>query len=171
MFGMTVCVQIFTHLDAVMLGFMVSERSVGLYAVATKMVNAVTSILVSATAVLAPRIAFYTEEKKYEEIAAISYHAFDILLLLSIPVCVLLIILSPQLVMIFSGTVFLPAVNTAKILSGRALLAPLNAFLILHLFIPIGKEKYNIVSATVAAFANVATNFLLIPTFAESGCV
>ena len=169
LFGMTVCVQIFTHLDTTMLGFMISDTSVGIYTAASKMVNVVTSMLVAITAVLAPRIALYASEEKNDEIKRLSYRAINGVLLLVIPATIGLILLAPEFIVLFSGANFIDGAYTARILAFRVMLSPINTFIIVHLFISIGKERCNVFTTACAAGMNIIVNFLLIPDYAEIG--
>lgn len=89
--------------------------------------------------------------------------------MLSIPATVGLIMLSMPTILIFSGDSFSEADLTSKIMALRGILVPLNSFIVLHFFIPLKKEKYNLVSTGVAAMLNLIINFVLIPLFAQNG--
>lgn len=169
LFGMTICVQIYTHIDVTMLGFMVGDNSVGLYSVATKMANVTFLLIISITAVLTPRISYYYQKRKWDEIERLSYKAINYILLLGIPAMIGLILLASEIINIFNGNSYIEATNTAKIMALRVLLVPLNTFLMIHLFIPLGKEKENMITTLVAVLGNVILNIFLIPVFAQNG--
>lgn len=169
LFGMTLCIQVFTHLDTTMLGFISGDTSVGLYTAATKMTNVVCSMLVAVTAVITPRIALYYKEDRWKQIKDISYFSIKVIFILGIPAVFGSTVLAPQIIEIFSGNSFMNAVPTARLLSARILLSPLNTFAVVNLFIPIGREKNNLYTTGIAAVINFLLNLLLIPNLQEYG--
>lgn len=169
LFGMTICVQIFSHVDTIMLGFMVNDIAVGLYSAGIKMSNTVVSLIVAVTAVLAPRISYYYKKGQWNTIQELSYSAIDCILLLSVPATMGLFVLAKELILIFNGKSYLMAVCAAKIVSFRVLLSPLNTFIMVHFSISIDKEKNNVVTAAAAAIGNIVLNFFLIPYMAQDG--
>lgn len=169
LFGMTFFVQIFSNLDITMLGFMNTDTSVGLYSVATKMVNVICSLLVAFISVLMPRISYYLEQGKQDAVVKLSYRAIDMLLMVSLPSALGLCLLSPQIIVIFSGAAFGSALFSARVLSVRVLLSPLNTFYIVQLFIPLEKDVQNSFTTAMAAFVNIFFNLFLIPHFSQNG--
>lgn len=169
LFGMTVFVQVFSNLDITMLGIIHNDVYVGLYSAATKMVNVICSLLVAFTAVLMPRISYYLYHNENDSVKKLSYQAIDYLLMISVPACLGLILLTPQIITIFSGYSFLNATLAGRILSLRVVLSPINTFYIVQLFIPMKKDVNCIIATGFSAFVNIVLNFLLIPHFYQSG--
>lgn len=169
LFGMTLFIQIFTQLDTTMLGFMKNDHVVGLYSAATKMSNAAQGLIIAITVVLAPRIAYYYEKQRNEEIKQIVKSAIHYIFMIGFPAMIGLFLLAPQLIVLFSGESFIDATMTSRIMAIRVFVVPLNTFFIAHYFIPVGREKNNIISTGVAAAFNVCFNSLLIPGFAQDG--
>ena len=91
------------------------------------------------------------------------------ILMLGIPAVFGSAVLAPQIIEIFSGSSFSDAVSTARLLSARILLSPLNTFAVVNLFIPIGHEKNNLYTTGIAAVMNFLMNLLLIPNLQEYG--
>lgn len=168
LFGMTLFIQVFTYLDLTMLGFICGDEAVGLYCAANKM-SLVSAIITSLTAVMFPRIAYYTSENKNEKIYELITYAINYIFLLALPCIVGLIIFSPQLIVLFSGKSYCAAKTAARIMSMRVLLVPLNSFILVHLFIPLGNEKKNLISTGVAAILNFIVNLILIPIWNQDG--
>lgn len=169
LFGMTICVQIFSNIDATMLGLMIGETSVGLYSAAIKMSNVVISLIVAFTAVLAPRIAYYYQNQNWNEIKNLSNKAFQYILLFAVPATCGLFLVAKEIILVFNGASYMSAVLTARIVAFRVLLSPLNTFLMVHLAIPIGKEKNNALTAAIATIGNVLLNIILIPGMEQDG--
>lgn len=169
LFLMSAFIQVFTVMDSTMLGFLASDEAVGLYSASHKISGIITSAISSVTLVLTPRISYYAERNMMEEVRKISIKAINCIFMLSIPATVGLIMLSMPTILIFSGDSFSEADLTSKIMALRGILVPLNSFIVLHFFIPLKKEKYNLVSTGVAAMLNLIINFVLIPLFAQNG--
>jgi len=168
-FCMTLFIEVYTHLDVTMLGLISGDAATGLYAAAHKISGMVTAVIGAAIMVTMPRISAYAKNRKINEIKKLSTDSINVILLLSIPSMVGLIMLREQMILIFSGRDFLNAAPTAFILAFRIIFSALNAFFVLYLFIPMGKEKNNLISTGSAALLNFVLNYLLIPQFAQAG--
>lgn len=169
LFTMTLFVQVFTHLDMTMLGFIQNDSAVGLYSAANKLSNVISSVMIACTAVLTPRIAYYFTHGKKEKVLNIVSIGLNYLLMISIPACMGLFLLAPQIITLFSGKGFLEATLTSRIMALRVFLVPLNTFFIVHYSIPIGKENRNIFVVAVAAIFNFILNMIYIPTYSQNG--
>lgn len=168
-FCMTLSVQVFTHMDSTMLGFISGNREVGLYSAASKISGLSSALITAMTLVLMPRIAFYTNQNRTEEIERLSDYAINYIMLLGIPASIGLCSVSKNVIEIFSGFAFLNADLTTKIMAFRVLLVPLNSFIAIHLFISLGKERNTLIATLVAAILNFALNMILIPKYAQNG--
>lgn len=169
LFFMTVFVQIFTHLDMTMLGFLKNDYAVGLYSVAHKLSSVLSGVMIAITAVITPRIAYYNSCNNKKRVENITYAAFNYLMMISLPACVGLFLLSPQIVLCFSGSKFMDAILTAKIMAFRVVLVPLNTFFIVHYSIPLGKENRTIFTVAVAAVCNFVLNMIVISVYSQNG--
>lgn len=169
LFLMSALIQVFTVMDSTMLGFLTNDEAVGLYSASHKISGIVSSAVCSITLVLTPRIAYYAEKDMLEDVKTLSVKALNCVFMLCIPASVGLIMLSMPILRMFSGSSFVEADMTSKIMSLRNLLVPANTFIVLHLFIPLKKEKYNLVSTGAAAALNFAMNMVLIPKLLQNG--
>jgi O-antigen/teichoic acid export membrane protein len=104
-----------------------------------------------------------------DEVKEILIKAINFMLILCIPMALGFVLLSKSVLLIFSGSDFLEADITAKIMSFRVLLVPINTLMVSHLFIPLKKERCNLVSTGAAAILCFALNMLLIPLLAANG--
>lgn len=168
-FSMTLFIEVFTHLDVTMLGLISGDYVVGIYTAAHKVGGIVTALITAAAMVIMPRIAYCAEEGKKEKIAEMAKDTVNLILMLSVPCAVGVFLFSEQLILVISGSAFLEAVVTSRILAGRVLFSSLNAFIVLFLFIPLGKERNNVISTGAAAITNFLLNMVLIKILAEKG--
>lgn len=169
LFLMSALIQVFTVMDSTMLGFLTNDEAVGLYSASHKISGIVSSAVCSITLVLTPRIAYYAERNMFDDVKKMSVKALDCIFMLCIPAAIGLIMLSLPILMIFSGSSFAEADMTSKIMSLRNLLVPANTFIVAHLFIPLKKEKFNLVSTGIAAALNFSMNLILIPKLMQNG--
>ncbi|MGN0674738.1 MAG: flippase, partial [Oscillospiraceae bacterium] len=169
LFLMSALIQVFTAMDSTMLGFLTNDKAVGLYSASNKISGMVSSAVCSVTLVLTPRIAYYAERNMLDDVKKLSVKALNCIFMLCIPAAAGLIMLSMPILLIFSGSSFAEADVTSKIISLRNLLVPANTFIVLHLFIPLKREKYNLVSTGAAAALNFVMNLILIPKLLQNG--
>lgn len=169
LFLMILSVQVFTHMDSTMLGWISGDTAVGYYSAASKITGMLSSVLVSCTVVLMPRIAYYEEKDNPDEIKELISTTVNMILMISIPMAVGVIFISDLMVKILSGDGYFPAVLTTQLLSPRIILSPLNTFIITHLFVAIRKESKMLVATTVSAVSNLCLNAVLIPRMDQNG--
>jgi O-antigen/teichoic acid export membrane protein len=169
LFCMTVFIQIFTHMDSTMLGLMTSDEYVGLYSASNKMTAMVAALVTAISMVAMPRIAYYVDHNDWDRIRALISDIIGILLMIGIPATMGMIILSKEIINIFCGSAFDGANLASKIMSLRIILVPMNSFIVLHLFIPLGKERQNLVSTGLAAVTNLIINYIFIPKYFHLG--
>ena len=168
-FGMTLFIQIFTHLDTTMVGFMAGDIATGLYTAANKMSSIIASLITAIVMVFMPRLAMYSKRGNIEQIEKLSYRAINCVFMIGMPAALGVFLLSNPIIMLFSGADFIDAVITSKILAWRILLVPLNSFIVLYLFIPINREKWDLISTGLAAIVNFCMNLYLIPVLQQNG--
>lgn len=168
-FAMTLFIEVYTHLDTTMLGFMSGNDATGLYSAAHKVCGMLTAVITAAALVMMPRMSAHAGAGDRGKVAKLSADTIHFILMFSIPCAVGAFVLSENLILLFSGSEFLEGATAARILSGRVLLSSLNAFFVLYLFIPLGKEKVSVLSTGCAAVLNFALNMALIPLLAENG--
>lgn len=168
-FGMTFITSIYTTLDTSMLGFLSDDIQVGYYTAATKLNKLSLGLLTSLTAVLLPRLAYYKQNNEDEKFIQLSEKAICIILLLSIPMVIGLIFLAKPLVLIFSGTNFLPAVSTMNIISPVIFIIGLASITGSQILPAIEKEKIVLLAVTCGALTNVLMNSMFIPRYGAFG--
>lgn len=168
-FGMGVATSIYVNLDSVMLGFIQGDISVGYYTAAIKLNKLVLTVITSLGVILLPRLSYYIENGLKDEFERVANKALDIILLLSIPAVVGIFILSEDLVIIFSGSEYLNAVTTMKLLSPIILIISVANFTGIQILYPLNKEKLVLVSVIIGAIVNISLNFYLIPKYAHMG--
>lgn len=169
LFAMSVSISIYTNLDKVMLGFITSDVSVGLYAAANRMIKVILALLTSLGAVLLPRMSYYIENKKELEIKNLISKSLDFIIMISIPASVGIFVLAKPIILIFAGSEYLSAVPTIKILSPILISIAVSNLIGVQILISHGKEKFTLISTIVGALTNFILNLLLIPLLQHNG--
>lgn len=168
---LTICVlsaELYCKIDITMLGKMCNEEAVGYYSNAQKVINLVITLTTAISSVFLPRISYYYKKnaEKYKEFISIG---FGILVFLSVPACVGIILISRNLVYVFFGEAFLPAVSAMVILALLILVKSFGDLLCYQIIISSDNESRLIPSYLSAAAVNIVLNFFLIPVFYQDG--
>lgn len=169
LFAMAVSIEIYTVLDSTMLGFLQNDAAVGRYTAAIKIERIVNSLVVAAGVVMIPRLSYYIGRREQNKASELIQRIYHYVFMFSIPAAVGLFMLSDEIILLFSGSEFATASVTMRILIPIVILIPFSNTTNQHILIPMGKEKYIIVSTAVGAVTNVICNAILIPRFAENG--
>lgn len=169
LFGYAASIKIYTTLDISMLGIISGDTAVGLYTASEKVNKLVNTIIASLGTVLMPRLSYYLEtgcEKKFYYLVE---KAYKFIFLFSIPAFIGLIVLSNEIILLFSGTDFYRAKDTMRLLTPIVLVIPFSLLTNNQILIPMRKENLILISSCIGAGVNLLCNSLLIPHFAENG--
>ncbi len=168
-FSTTIAGSIYTVLDTVLLGFLSSEKAVGLYTAAVKLTKITLPVVTSMGVVLIPQIARSLASNNEEETARLLNRAFQFISFFSVPIGAGLALLAPEFLVVFSGSKFVPATVSMQILSLLPLLIGLGHFFAFLILVPGGKNKEMFLSVIGGVVIGLVLNFLLVPPFSETG--
>ena len=169
LFSMTVTISVYTILDTTMLGFLTNDYQVGLYSASTKINRIVLSIVTSIGTVLMPRLSYYVGQKDEAEFKNLAYKSFEAMFMLAIPCAVGLSIVATPTILLFSGKNYMEAIPVMRIMNPIIVIIGLGSLLGSQIFIPMGKEKYTLISVIVGAISNFTLNLILIPHYQAIG--
>lgn len=168
-FGMSVASTIYLNMDMTMIGAIRGDKEVGIYTAATKISRIIGQLITSACAVLIPRLSYYIEKKELTRYRELIFDSINYILFLSIPSSIGLGLLAPEIIKIFSGTEFMDAVVTMRILCPNIVFSVLNGFLAYQIFMPMKKEKEILFATIGGAIANAVLNIVLINNWGHQG--
>ena len=168
-FGMSLVTSVYTMLDSTMLGFLSGDVEVGYYSAATKLNKMVLGKLTDVTGVLLPRLSFYAEKKDGGSFEKLVEKAMGIVILLGLPCTVGLILLAEPLVLLFSGSEYLPAILPMQVISPIILIISIASLTGTQILPSVNKEKTALASYCLGAVTNVTMNYLLIPRYGALG--
>lgn len=160
--------SLYSKVDTTMLGWISSSEAVGYYANAHKIVNIVLTLVTAVSAVFLPRLSYVFNNDR-EKYGSLLTSGLKIVLILALPCCAGLFLVADELVPVFFGDLFIPAVRTLKILSILIIIKGVGDLLCYQAIISTGNEKHLIKSRVLASAANILLNSLLIPRYAQDG--
>lgn len=158
----------YSKIDITMLGAMATDTAIGLYNNAHKIVEIITIVCTSFSAVFLPRLSYYYEhgDKCFEELIG---KGIKILSFIAFPAAVGLFILAPQIIRLLYGVPFLRASVTVRIFTILVIIKSFGNLLCYQLVIATGNEKKRLPAYFLAAILNIIFNALLIPHLAQNG--
>ena len=168
-FASTVAIKIYTSSDTVMLGFFRNDYEVGLYSVAVKIYNVLKTLLSAISIVAIPRLSTYASKNDMSLYSKTAKQVFSFLIVFVFPAIVGLFILSKNVIILLSGTNYLEANLSLKLLSIAVAFSVFSSFYNQCILIPMKLEKKFLVATVVCAFINILLNFVLIPFFGHNG--
>lgn len=169
LFSMSVAVSIYTALDTTMLGFLSGDEQVGYYSAATKINRMVLSVVTSAIAVLLPRLSYYISQGDEEKFSLLISKSINAIVLLSFPCTVGLSMVANQIILLFSGSQYEPATIVMRVMNPVIIAISFSNLIGIQIFMPLGKEKFTLLSVVIGAISNFTLNFFLIPRYGALG--
>ena len=160
-------VKIYNTVDSVILGFLDSDYSVGLYAIPAKVITSLSQLIPAAfAAAIFPVFSKYFFESK-DKLQKIFISSFSYLLIVSLPITGVLIVLIPKILQnIWKNYT---NVSTTFILMSCALPFLFLSFATGYLLNACDRQKNNAINRGIMAAVTIILNFILIPIFSYLG--
>jgi len=160
----------YASIDTIMLGLMINDDkySVGLYNVAGRLIRIALSLVVSINDVITPRLAFVLEEGNHLRFQEIIRKSLGMALYLALPATIGIILISDDLIILFAGARFRPAILSMKILALQLVFMSIGRFFSQILYVG-HKEKAILLITFISLALSVSINYLTIPLFRQNG--
>ncbi|MFA6086656.1 flippase [Mucilaginibacter sp.] len=168
-FSTVIAASIYASLDTIFLGFYKGFKDVGYYSSASRINKITIPFLTSLSTVMMPQIAHAFKENDFEQVKSLSKKSFDFIFLLGIPMTVGLIVLAPELIILFSGHEFTPAIISMQIMAPVVLIIGLSTIWAVQILTPASRDKENSISVVIGLGLSLILNFSLIPKFGYIG--
>lgn len=170
-FGVAIAGRIYASIDTLMLGFLSTDNSIGIYTAANKIIFMVQKVISAAVVVMMPKCAYLFVNNKIDEYKTLLKKGLEVSILLSLPAVTGLFILSKPLIIIFCGLNYSPAIVPMQILSVFILISALTNIAYSNVLIPIKKENIILIAQIIGLLINIILNFILIPLFDVKGAI
>jgi len=168
-FAMSCATTIYTHLDTVMLGFIVTDEDVGYYNAAVRIKTILVSVVTSLGAVLLPRASYYVENGLMNEFKRITSKALNFVFLVATPLMLYFMLFAKQGIYFLSGSAFEQSIVPMQIIMPTLLLIGVTNIMGIQILVPMGREKVVLLSEVAGAVTNIVINAVLIPQYASVG--
>lgn len=168
-FGIAIASSIYLNMDKVMLGAMKGDYSVGLYSAAVKINTIVKTLISSISLVVMPRLSSYLATGNNKQYKLLLKKGIDFNMVLSIPAAVGMMILSKELIVLFSGESYIAASASSVVLSANIFFSAIDGLFYYQILLPYGKEKEACIGTSLGAVLNTVLNFVLITVFDTVG--
>ena len=168
-FAMSCATTVYLNLDMVMLGGMVGDTEAGYYDAAVKIKSVLVSMVTALGAVLLPRISYYVEHNETEKFREICTKAYKFVVMAATPLMVYFTIFAPESVLLISGKEFVNSILPMRIIMPTLLFIGITNIIGIQILIPLGKERYVLLSVVAGAVVDLIINLLLIPRFGAAG--
>lgn len=162
-------VTLYDYTDTVILGWLKGDAEVGYYTAAAKLVRMSLLLIITANTILFPRFSSLLAETETEKARTLLKKAMEVIAALAIPAVVLYAALAPQLIAVFAGPDFAPAVPVMRWLSPLPLLIALSNLFLLYYLAGFPRFRGLWIWVPVILTLNLGINALLIPLWNEQG--
>lgn len=169
LFANNLSITIYCNVDSTMLGWMLGDYYVGIYAVAIKVYGILKSVFAAIYIVCIPRLSSYIGENDTKAFKELINNMCAILVLILMPAMTGIIVLAKPIVLFLSGAEYIDAVPTLRILGVALIFAIIGGFVTNCVVVPRAKETIALKATLVAAILNVCLNSVLIPVFKHNG--
>ncbi|OUQ43733.1 flippase [Lactobacillus gallinarum] len=168
LFFASIANMIYVNSDITLLGIMKNNYIVGIYSVSSKVYQIVKTLISALLIVTIPRLAMLFGKRRIKEYKNILTKLTNVLILFALPASTGLFMLAKEIVLIISGTKYLSAVSSLRILCFAYIFSILSWILSDCVLIPAKREKYVLRSMGISAILNIGINTILIPFWNEN---
>jgi len=159
---------IYVNSDITMIGIMLTNSDVGIYAFASKIYNMIKTMIYTIVSTSVPRITHLYLSDHDEYILYIN-KIYVILSIILVPISIGMICLSRDIIFILGHEGYLNGTLALAILCAAIPFAIFSSFYYCLILIIRSKENIMLISTSVAAIANIVLNIFLIPYYGIVG--
>lgn len=166
----TIATSVYTVLDKSMLGMIIgSDFENGYYEQAHKIEQMLVTIVTSLGTVTLPRVSYLFKTKKIIEIRNIVHITTQFIMMISIPMCAGVIVVSDNLVNVFLGPGYESCSLLLRVFSVLIIVVGLDNTIGKQCLMPVGRQKMFNISVICGAVVNFGLNLILIPKISSLG--
>jgi len=168
-FSFGIVVSFYTVLDTALLGLMRDTSEVGYYSAATRVVKLVLTVLTAFILVAIPRLSVSFNSGDLSVVQRLLGKSFGYIALIGVPAAIGLMVYAKDLIMLFAGPEFTPAVTALQIMTASVLIVGLSNVFGMQILNPSNNERLFFKAALVGMFVSLTFNLILIPYFGLYG--
>lgn len=168
-FASSLAINIYVSSDTTILGLLKGDFAVGIYGLSVKIYSISESLMNAVMAVTIPRLAMLFGRKKYKEYNLTLKNIINFLILLILPGCIGIMMLSKEIVLIIAGRKYLESVNSLRIIIWAIIFSIFSWLFMQCVLIPAKREAKVLKNTIITAIVNIILNFILIPFLSYDG--
>ena len=168
-FGSSIAISLYSHLDSTMIGFFAGEEAVGLYSCANRLINMILSIVTSLGVIMMPRLANLLEKNEIERYKNNLSKSLNFIFLFSLPIIWGILSVGTEFILLFAGEKYLASGTTFLILSPILFIIASAHFIGIQILYTNKLERIYTIAVSIGAMANIIANFFLIPRLQQNG--
>lgn len=168
-FASSAAVNIYTSLDSVMLGFLTTDREVGLYTASIRLKSVLVGLVNSLSTVLLPRMSYYVQNEMKDEYSRMLSKSFNFIMDLALPLVIFFVIFGKESLILISDTQYADATLSMQIIIPTLLFIGLSNTISNQVLIPHNRESNVCVAVWISAVVDFVLNLFLIPLLGAAG--
>jgi O-antigen/teichoic acid export membrane protein len=168
-FSFGLVVSVYTVLDTVLLGFWTNDQAVGYYTTSVRVIKLSLTLLTAFVVVTIPSLSVAFQEKNEDFIHGLLKKSFAFVVLIGLPASVGLMVYAPEIIQLFAGKGFEPAVLSLQILAPNIVIIGFSQLFGMQILNPSGKEKLFLKAAICGMVLSLLFNNLFIPYWGHLG--
>ena len=168
-FTLNVTISLYVNFSPVILGFLCDNESVGYFTASSRLTTAAMSCVTALAVTLISRMSYYASRKEFELFYSTATKCLNLVIFMTVPIFLGLLTTSSELILVFSGNDFAPAIPTLRIMSASTVIIGIATIVGYQILYPLGHERLLIRSSLLGSLAFFPLCFLLIPKLAQNG--
>ena len=168
-FTMGLIINLYIDLPTLFLGFICSEENVGFYTTSTRLITVIMSFVTALGTSMLPRMSHYASKGDSNKFKELENKGMTFTIGVTLPISIALIIISPELVLSFSGEQFVESISVLQIIAPTVLFVGIASIVGLQTLYPQGHERVIIKSSLVGLIVSIALNSWLVEDIAQRG--
>ena len=169
LFASSVAVTIYIKSDITMLGFLDTDKNVGIYTLTSKIYSIVKTLLNALITVSIPRLSLYLGTENEDQFSSLASKLRDVLFTFVLPAAVGMFMLSADIIRLIGGQEYSSGHISLQLLSVALIFAVFGAYYSQALLIPMRFDHIFTIATIISAVINISLNFIMIPLFGISG--
>lgn len=171
LFASSLAINVYTNLDATMLGFISDNTQVAYYAMAVKIKSILLMVVNSLSAVLLPRLSYYIDNGNTVQYQNILKKSVVLVLMMVLPITTFCMVRSEACVVLLGGEQYSQAAVLLTLIMPVLIFSGISNITGNQILLPHNKEKYFMRAVVVGALADLILNIMFISEYGALGAV
>lgn len=167
--AITAATTLYTNMDAVMIGFLKNNESVGYYELAVKVEQVLCLVVTSLGTVLLPRITYYLSKGENDRFISLIGKSLHFVMLISLPLSVFFFLSSKDVINVLGGVKYYNSISSLQIVIFALIPLGISNISRMQILAPTNREKISMYVAFIGVGVNFLVNGFLIPIIGISG--